>query len=856
VGRDHQRRRHYITGGTPVTITQGAIARNWARQYSGAAAPVGAQGGGIDSAGELYLSGCALRDNLIQPGGSGKVGRGAGIYIAGGTVAITGCLMSRNEITATSCPGYGGGVYVGAGRVDLVNTSIVDNRLTPASGSNYGGGIYVAGGTVSLVNDTIIGNQVDNDGGGVYVTQGTAILSGTHVLSNLAGDGGGLYLDRTGAITATDGCVVNNSDTSVRSSDSFLGATDNWWGAPDGPSGAGSGSGDSVSVKVDFSNYKTWAPPGCPTLRTDLIIHKTATPPVATAGQVITYTLVYSNVGLETAYGVRITDVIPISVTGLSYTSSGAIITPTAGITYTWTVQDLAFGEGGVITITGVLTTGLPGGYAITNTAAITASADCDPTNNSDTAVVTIVNVPPAAADDGYTTSEDTPLAVTAPGVLGNDTDANGDPLTAVLDSGPGNGALALNPDGSFAYTPTLNLDGVITFTYHAHDGMADSNVAAVAITVTAVNDAPVAASDNYTIGEDIPLEVAAPGVLGNDTDADGDPLAVVLDSGPISGTLTLNLDGSFAYTPTLNFNGVITFTYHAHDGTVNSNTAAVAITVTASNDAPVAMDDSYATDEDDPLAVAAPGVLGNDDDIDGDTLAAVLGSGPASGTLTFNPDGSFIYTPTLSFDGVDTFTYHANDGTADSNVATVTILVNERPVTYVYLPLILKSRIVTPDLVVESITVTSDDAEVIIKNQGDGPVNDEFWVDVYVDPDPIPTAVNEIWHDGRSDQGLAWAVTASALPLAPGDVLTLTVSDTYYSSEHSRVSWPLPADASIYAQVDSYNAATTYGAVLEEHELTGGEYNNVSGPVHPLGFTQNPPNFHWIATDSYSILW
>ena len=118
-------------------------------------------------------------------------------------------------------------------------------------------------------------------------------------------------------------------------------------------------------------------------------------------------------------------------------------------------------------------------------------------------------------------------------------------------------------------------------------------------ITVTAVNDAPVAADDAYSTAEDTALTVAAPGVLGNDTDPDGDPLTAVLVSGPSHGTLTLNADGSFTYTPAANFNGTDSFTYRASDGTADSNLATVTITVTAVNDAPAATDDAYSTAED-----------------------------------------------------------------------------------------------------------------------------------------------------------------------------------------------------------------------------------------------------------------
>jgi VCBS repeat-containing protein len=192
-------------------------------------------------------------------------------------------------------------------------------------------------------------------------------------------------------------------------------------------------------------------------------------------------------------------------------------------------------------------------------------------------------------------------------------------------------------------------------------------------------NSPPVANNDSYATDQDTPLQVAAPGVLGNDTDADGDPLTAVLASGPANGSLTLNANGSFSYMPAAGFSGTDGFTYRAYDGTANSNIATVEILVYEiedENTAPVAVNDSYSTDQDTPLQVVAPGVLGNDTDADGDPLTAVLGSGPANGSLTLNANGGFSYTPAAGFSGTDSFTYRAHDGTAHSNLATVTITV------------------------------------------------------------------------------------------------------------------------------------------------------------------------------------
>jgi VCBS repeat-containing protein len=304
-----------------------------------------------------------------------------------------------------------------------------------------------------------------------------------------------------------------------------------------------------------------------------------------------------------------------------------------------------------------------------------------DGVDNSDVASVSIsvgaVNDPPAANHDLYATAEETTLAVDAPGVLGNDTDVEGDSLTALLDAVPANGTLILIPDGSFTYTPNANFAGTDSFTYHASDGQLNSSVAVVTITVAAVNDPPVANNDAFGTNEDTTLSVTAPGVLANDLDAENNTLTAVLDSGPSNGSLTLYVDGSFDYTPNANFVGSDSFTYHAFDGVDDSTTATVSISVGAVNDPPAANSDAYATGEETTLAVAVPGVLGNDTDAEGNWLTALLDGGPAKGLLTLKPDGSFSYVPNVDFSGQVTFTYHANDGTADSNVTTVTIIVN-----------------------------------------------------------------------------------------------------------------------------------------------------------------------------------
>ena len=201
------------------------------------------------------------------------------------------------------------------------------------------------------------------------------------------------------------------------------------------------------------------------------------------------------------------------------------------------------------------------------------------------------------------------------------------------------------------------------------------------------VNSAPVAVADVYSTTHALALTVAAPGVLDNDTDGDGDTLTAVLDTTTSHGALLLNGDGSFVYTPTLGFAGDDTFTYHTHDGLAGSNV--VTVTIAVLNMAPMAVADAYMTDQDVMLTVAAPGVLDNDVDGDGDVLTAVLDTDVMSGTLALNADGSFDYTPDAGFVGEDSFTYHAHDGVAGSNVVTVTIVVEEVE-HFIFLPFVV----------------------------------------------------------------------------------------------------------------------------------------------------------------------
>jgi VCBS repeat-containing protein len=296
---------------------------------------------------------------------------------------------------------------------------------------------------------------------------------------------------------------------------------------------------------------------------------------------------------------------------------------------------------------------------------------------------ISVMNNPADVQADSYTTSQSVTLSITAPGVLDNDNDPEGDVITAVLHTNVTHGSLSLQSDGSFSYTPQVGYVGPDNFKYVVNDGLENSS--AVNVSLTVENVIPVAVSESYTTSQMTLLTVGSNGVLANDTDAGGDSLTAVLDTAPAHGQLSLNSDGTFTYTPDAGFKGTDSFSYHATDGMDDSNSVMVSLQV--ENVAPTADNDEYTASPGQILNVNTPGVLGNDGDAGGDVITAVLDTTTAHGNLSLNPDGSFSYTPDPGFGGEDTFTYHAYDGAANSPSVTVTLQVTHQ----IFLPMIVK---------------------------------------------------------------------------------------------------------------------------------------------------------------------
>jgi LPXTG-motif cell wall-anchored protein len=289
----------------------------------------------------------------------------------------------------------------------------------------------------------------------------------------------------------------------------------------------------------------------------------------------------------------------------------------------------------------------------------------------------------PPVTDPPVTTPDDGPAPVAVPdsgtltagaghdlvvrpgkGVLSND---SGTGLAVALDGAPLHGTVELAADGSFTYTPDAGFSGTDTFTYTLTDasGRTPTGVVTIVVTPTAVDDAAhVRAGGTLTLGGS--GSHAAHGLLDNDW---GSSLLVVGHAEAAHGTLSIGSDGSVTYVPAPGFSGVDVVTYDVVDAEGRTSSATLTVTVDVS-----AVDDAGSTIAGRPLTVPADrGLLANDS---GTSLTAALATPPSHGTVTVAADGSYVYTPTAGFSGVDTFTYTATDADGASTTATATITV------------------------------------------------------------------------------------------------------------------------------------------------------------------------------------
>ncbi len=354
--------------------------------------------------------------------------------------------------------------------------------------------------------------------------------------------------------------------------------------------------------------------------------------------------------------------------------------------------------EGDNLTFTA---TGLPPGLSIdNNTGIISGTIDpgassggpytvevvaTDPSGESatDTFSWTVENIPPVAEDDSFATSEDTSVSGS---VTGNDSDPDGDTATFTTLSGPANGTLDWNTDGTFTYTPDPDFNGTDSFVYEVADADGATATAVVTIDVAPVNDGPSATDGADTTDQDTPIDID---LTVNDFDPEGDTLTIVEINGqsvthgeaitlPSGAVLTINGDGTIDYDPANAFDSLAVgesaidrFEYTVDDGNGGTATAETVVTINGENDPPVASDDYVKITVDTPVTI---NVLTNDVDPEGEPLDVILLNNPNGGTATVNPNGTIAFVPDDGFEGTVDIHYLIEDPHGATSEATLTI--------------------------------------------------------------------------------------------------------------------------------------------------------------------------------------
>jgi hypothetical protein len=323
------------------------------------------------------------------------------------------------------------------------------------------------------------------------------------------------------------------------------------------------------------------------------------------------------------------------------------------------------------------------------------------------TVTITLVNDEPIAFADTATVLED--ATTTSINVIANDTDADGDNLTLVAVSSSNGGSVAINADNvSVNYTPLANYNGTETITYSVSDGTFINTTGTLTVTITLVNDEPIAFADTATVLED--ATTTSINVIANDTDADGDNLTLVAVSSSNGGSVAINADNvSVNYTPLANYNGTETITYSVSDGTFINTTGTLTVTITLVNDEPIAFADTATVLED--ATTTSINVIANDTDVDGNNLTLVAVSTSGGGSVAINADNvSVDYTPLANYNGTETITYSVSDGTFINTTGTLTVTitsVSDAPIAFADLEIVTGDSSVTT-----SINVIANDTD------------------------------------------------------------------------------------------------------------------------------------------------
>ncbi|ENJ1590649.1 tandem-95 repeat protein [Vibrio parahaemolyticus] len=297
-------------------------------------------------------------------------------------------------------------------------------------------------------------------------------------------------------------------------------------------------------------------------------------------------------------------------------------------------------------------------------------------------------------------------ITITTEELLSNVDDEDKDTLSVenlIIDKG--NGTLVDNGDGTWTFTPQIDDDTEVSFTFDIIDDEDLVVSGSANLDILPINDAPNAKNDVITTEEDTAVTID---VLVNDSDVEGDVLSIQSASVPSEQGSVDIVDGKLVFTPAENFNGEATITYIVTDGDLTDE-ANVTVTVTPVNDSPVAVDDTVSTQEDNVVIID---VLPNDSDVDGDKLSIQSASVPKEQGTVEVVDGKLVFTPAENFNGDAEITYTVTDGElTDEAKVTVTVNpVNDVPTIKVEAVESITEDAVSTDTVVATLTVRDTD--------------------------------------------------------------------------------------------------------------------------------------------------
>ncbi|MBM4931185.1 tandem-95 repeat protein, partial [Vibrio parahaemolyticus] len=297
-------------------------------------------------------------------------------------------------------------------------------------------------------------------------------------------------------------------------------------------------------------------------------------------------------------------------------------------------------------------------------------------------------------------------IIITTEELLSNVDDEDKDTLSVenlIIDKG--NGTLVDNGDGTWTFTPQIDDDTEVSFTFDIIDDEDLVVSGSANLDILPINDAPNAENDVITTEEDTAVTID---VLVNDSDVEGDVLSIQSASVPSEQGSVDIVDGKLVFTPAENFNGEATITYIVTDGDLTDE-ANVTVTVTPVNDSPVAVDDTVSTQED---TVVTIDVLPNDSDVDGDKLSIQSASVPEAQGKVEIVEGKLVFTPAENFNGDAEITYTVTDGQlTDEAKVTVTVNpVNDAPIIKVDAVESITEDAVNTDTVVATLTVRDTD--------------------------------------------------------------------------------------------------------------------------------------------------